>query len=108
MDPNNLKLKDVAVAVTPTAGLIAGIVLVSNGYTVIGSLILIPVILVFAVSFYKMPVKKIAEHIAETEETKKKSGVGRVQLAFDKMLDYLSNLHIVFIVGLFIWWYFIK
>jgi hypothetical protein len=108
MDPNNLKLKDVVVASAPTIGLISGIIFISNGYTVIGSFILVPAILVFAFSFYKMPYKEMSENLAQRETEKTKTSIGRVQLVFEKVLDYVGNLYIIFIICLCIWWYFIK
>ena len=72
MDPNNLNLKDIIIVISPSLGIISGIILISNGHTLIGSLILMPIILVFIFSFSKLPFQEIAENFSQREKEKKR------------------------------------
>ena len=108
MDPNNLNLKDIIIVISPSLGIVLGIILISNGHTLIGSLILLPIILVCIFSFSKLPFQEIAENFIQRENEKKKTIIGRIQLAVEKLLDLAGSVYLIFVMGALIWWYFFK
>jgi hypothetical protein len=106
MDPNNLTLKDVTLTLSPTLGLISGLVFLAKGFTVVGTIVLAPTIAIFVYSFYKLPYKEIGVKLAQREEKLKESAFGRVRLGVEKVFDYIGILYFLFIVCAAAWWFF--
>ncbi|MCH2190475.1 MAG: hypothetical protein MK188_06115 [Gammaproteobacteria bacterium] len=95
MDPNNLTIKDIVLALSPTILLIIGIVFLAKGKTWFAAIILVPLIVFFIYSFIKMPWQEIGKKETERREKLLETKTGKLRYAFIKLSDFLSVIAIV-------------
>jgi len=101
MDPHNLKNMDVLKVIVPLIVLVLGIVFFTSGNTVLGLVLLVPVVIFFIYAFIKLPWQEIGRAEYEKEEKQKQTLLGNVWVQFKHVLDYLSLLYgAILILGL--------
>jgi hypothetical protein len=98
MDPNNLTVKDILLAASPTVALIVGIVFLVQGQTWYAAIVLVPLAIFFIYSFAKMPWEEIGEQEVERREKLLETKTGKLRYVFTKLIDYVSIIGLAFFV----------
>ena len=101
MDPNNLKNKDVLIAVAPLIALVIGIFLLASGNKVFGLVLLVPTLLFYVYCLIKLPYQEIGKAEYENEQKQKQTFPGRVWVGIKHVLSYLSIFYVaILLLGL--------
>jgi hypothetical protein len=90
MDPENLTVKDVLIVISPIAALILGVIFIVQGMIFYAAIILVPLAILFAYSYMKMPWEEIAKKENDRRQRLQETKSGKIKYAFVKLIDYFS------------------